>query len=150
STWPEGRLPTIDELDAAAGGRPLYASRVDVHSALITTAMAHRAALPEQGRDGARVDRAAHDRARQAARDLDPDVRDSAWRAALAAAAARGIAAVHEHSAPGLGTREDLAQMIAETADPRSALPLVVGYRGELVADVDAARELAAAIPGLT
>lgn len=37
--WPGGRPPTRAELDEAAGGRPLYLSRIDVHSAVVTTAL---------------------------------------------------------------------------------------------------------------
>ncbi|WP_159062420.1 amidohydrolase family protein, partial [Streptomyces caniscabiei] len=37
--WPGGRPPTRAELDEATGGRPLYLSRIDVHSAVVTTAL---------------------------------------------------------------------------------------------------------------
>src|SRR5215203_2085798 len=37
--WPERRHPSRAELDEATGGRPLYLSRVDVHSALATTSL---------------------------------------------------------------------------------------------------------------
>ncbi|GAA3002086.1 hypothetical protein GCM10020229_12790 [Kitasatospora albolonga] len=37
--WPEGRAPSLAELDAAAGGAALYLSRTDVHSALASTAL---------------------------------------------------------------------------------------------------------------
>ncbi len=37
--WPGGRPPTRAELDEATGGRPLYLSRIDVHSAVATTAL---------------------------------------------------------------------------------------------------------------
>ncbi len=36
--WPEGRPPTRQELDAAAGGAPVYLARVDVHSAVVSSA----------------------------------------------------------------------------------------------------------------
>ncbi|NJA56016.1 amidohydrolase family protein, partial [Streptomyces sp. NEAU-H3] len=39
SRWPGGRPPTRAELDRATGGRPLYLSRIDVHSAQVTTAL---------------------------------------------------------------------------------------------------------------
>ncbi|MCZ9340488.1 amidohydrolase family protein, partial [Streptomyces sp. TRM76130] len=39
AAWPEGRPPTRAELDEATGGRPLYLSRIDVHSAVATTAL---------------------------------------------------------------------------------------------------------------
>src|SRR4051794_35649333 len=37
--WPGGRPPTRAELDEATGGRPLYLSRIDVHSAVVSTAL---------------------------------------------------------------------------------------------------------------
>jgi len=56
---------------------------------------------------------------------------------------------VHENSAPGIDSREGLAALIESTRNAASGLPLVVGYRGELCATADAARELAEQIPGL-
>ena len=41
--WPEGRPPTREELDAAAGGAPVYLARVDVHSAVVSSALSARA-----------------------------------------------------------------------------------------------------------
>ncbi|MYV61841.1 amidohydrolase family protein, partial [Streptomyces sp. SID4931] len=37
--WPERRHPSRAELDEAAGGRALYLPRIDVHSAVVTTAL---------------------------------------------------------------------------------------------------------------
>src|SRR5690242_20301055 len=37
ATWADPALPSAEELDRAAGGRPVYLSRVDVHSALVST-----------------------------------------------------------------------------------------------------------------
>ncbi|MDG4861630.1 amidohydrolase family protein, partial [Streptomyces sp. T-3] len=37
--WPERRPPSRAELDEAAQGRPLYLTRIDVHSAVVTTAL---------------------------------------------------------------------------------------------------------------
>src|SRR4051812_48663735 len=39
TTWADPRLPGRAELDAAADGAPVYLSRVDVHSALVSTAL---------------------------------------------------------------------------------------------------------------
>ena len=150
--WPERRPPTRAELDAAAGGRPVYLARVDVHSAVVSTAFAAAArldGLPGWTPDG-RVERDAHHAARASARVVDPARRESLSRRGLRAAAAAGIASVHEHSGPGLDTREGLAQLLDLTADPAGALPHVAGYRAELCATEDDARELLAAVPGLT
>ncbi|MCV7103918.1 amidohydrolase family protein, partial [Mycobacterium palustre] len=39
SSWPEGAPPSTADLDAALGDRPAYLTRVDVHSALASTAL---------------------------------------------------------------------------------------------------------------
>ncbi len=150
--WPENRRPTLDELDAAAGGAPAYLARVDVHSALVTGTLARRAALetlPGWHGDGW-VTGDAHHVARDEARHLEPARRTALYRRALEHAAARGIAAVHEMSAPFVDTRSGLVELLATTADAESGLPLVVGYRAEQCVTVDDAHALLAAVPGLT
>ncbi len=150
--WPEGRPPTRQELDAATGGARVYLARVDVHSAIVSTAFADAAAVPglPGWREDGRVERDAHHAARAAAREVEPAHHEALLRRGLRAAAARGIASVHEHSAPGIDTRDGLRRLLAMTADASSGLPHVAGYRGELCATVDDARELLAAVPGLT
>lgn len=150
--WPEGRPPTREELDRAAGGAPVYLARVDVHSAVVSTSLAQAsgaAGLPGWSDDG-RVERDAHHATRALARDVSPARRSELYRRALQDAASRGVVSVHEQSAPSIDTREGLAELLAMTADATSGLPLVVGYRGELCVTVDDARALLAAIPGLT
>ena len=39
SRWPEGRPFTRAEVDQAVGERPAYLCRVDVHSAVVSTAL---------------------------------------------------------------------------------------------------------------
>jgi predicted amidohydrolase YtcJ len=150
--WPEARRPTLAELDAAAGGAPAYLARVDVHSALVTSALAARAglaSLPGWHDDGW-VTGTAHHVARDAARTFDPARRTALYRRALTHTASLGIVALHEMSAPFVDTRAGLAELLATTADPASGLPLVVGYRAEPCVTVDDAHELLAALPGLT
>jgi predicted amidohydrolase YtcJ len=150
--WPEGRGPTRTEIDAATGGAPVYLARVDVHSAIVSSSFADVAglsAMPGWEPDG-RVTGEAHHAARDAAREIDPVRRAALYRLALGAAAAQGIASVHEHSAPFVDTREGLRTLLALTAGAEGALPHVVGYRAELCATPDDARELLAAVPGLT
>ncbi|EYR62012.1 hydrolase, partial [Actinotalea ferrariae CF5-4] len=101
-------------------------------------------------RDDGWVTDDAHRAARAATRRPEAGTRESLYRAALGAAAAQGVVSVHEHSAPSFDTRDGLAALLGMTADAASALPLVVGYRAELVRDADAAREVLAAVPGLT
>ncbi len=150
--WPERRRPTSDELDDAAAGAPVYLARVDVHSALVTTSLAHRAGLPALAgwHDDGWVTGPAHHAARDAARAVTPARRTALYRRALEHAASRGVVAVHEMSAPFIDTRAGLVELLATTADAASGLPLVVGYRGEPCVTADDAHELLAAIPGLT
>ena len=151
--WPEGRAPTRAELDEAAGGAPVYLARVDVHSAVVSTSFAAVAGLAGLGgwEVGDGVVRAqAHHAAREAARDVEPARREHLYRRALGAAAAHGIASLHEHSAPFIDTRDGLNALLGLTADAAGGLPHLVAYRGELCEKTDDAREVLAAIPGLT
>ena len=141
--WPEGRPPTRFELDRASYGGAVYLSRVDVHSAVVSSSLAAAAGLRDlQGwSDDGRVERAAHHAARDATRSaLSPSQRADLQRVALRAAAAAGIGAVHEMSAPHIGTDDDLRGLLALAAD--EAVPQVLAYRGELVGDEQAAREV--------
>ena len=150
--WPERRPPSREELDAAAGGAPVYLARVDVHSAVVSTALSRSAGLeglPGWSFDG-RVERTAHHAAREAARTVTPERRTRLYRLALAHAAARGVVSVHEQSAPFIDTREGLLELLELTADPAGGLPHLVAYRGEQCVTVDDAREILAALPGLT
>lgn len=150
--WPEGRPPTAAELDRAAGGLEVYLSRVDVHSAVVSTALADAAGLvgrPGWSDDGL-VRLEAHHTARARAREMDPAQRTARYRRALEAAAAQGIVSVHENSAPHIDTREGLAELLGMTASDDSGLPLVIGYRAELCETADDARAILEALPGLT
>ncbi len=139
TTWPEGRPPTRAELDDAVGGVPVYLSRIDAHSALVTTALA--ATVPqargEQGwsADGP-VSQQAHHHIRGAARAaLTTAQRRAAQETFLAHAAARGVAAVHECAGPDISGADDLTDLLATTTGPH-----VVGYWGERTDPAAAAR----------
>ncbi|WP_448629431.1 amidohydrolase family protein [Cellulomonas soli] len=150
--WPERRAPSREELDRAAGGLPVYLARVDVHSAVVSSSLAQAAGLaafPGWSSDG-RVERDAHHAARDAARQIDPSRRTQAVPTGAAARRLAGVVSVHEQSAPSIDTRDGLVELLSMTADPAGGLPHLVGYRGELCVTVDDARELLAAIPGLT
>lgn len=141
--WPEQRPPTRAEIDAAARGAPVYLSRIDVHSALVSTALVERAPLARgaEGWDEAGpLTRVAHHHARSAAREsLSPMQRREAQAAFLRDAAAKGIASVHECGGPDISGAEDLADLIG--LSERGDVPEVVGYWGELGA-LRTAREL--------
>ncbi|AJP01062.1 amidohydrolase [Streptomyces cyaneogriseus subsp. noncyanogenus] len=140
SRWPEGRPPARAELDAATGGRPLYLSRIDVHSAVATTAMLDLVPGAD-GRADAPLTGEAHHAVRAAAfAAITPAQRTEAQRAALAHAASLGIGTVHECAGPEISSEDDLAGLLRLAAG--EAGPRVVGYWAEQ--DVDKARELGA------
>ena len=145
--WPEQRPPTRAELDRATAGRAVYLSRIDVHSAVVSSAMAESLGLADLegwSTDG-RVERAASHAARRLTREgISTSRRRSLQRAALQAAAAAGIGAVHEMSAPHIAPAADLVELV-DLADSEP-LPQVVAYRGTLVRDED---ELSAVLPEL-
>jgi predicted amidohydrolase YtcJ len=140
--WPEGRAPTTAEVDDCVGMRATYLSRVDVHSALASTALRHL--VPEAvGMDGwsaeGPVARSAHHAVREAALGSIPrEQRSGAQRAALDAAASRGIASVHENAGPTISSADDLQEALALGSD--RARPEVIGYWGELHGQAVASR----------
>ncbi|MBG0856805.1 amidohydrolase [Streptomyces spinoverrucosus] len=138
--WPGGRPPTRAELDEAVGNRPLYLSRIDVHSAVVSTALLDLLPALER-QDDSPLTRDAHHAVRAAAfAAVTPRQRTEAQRAALAHAASLGIGSVHECAGPDISCEDDftgLLRLAAEEPGPR-----VVGYWAER--DVDKARELGA------
>ncbi|MER5762855.1 amidohydrolase [Streptomyces sp. NPDC002082] len=124
--WPERRAPRRQELDEAAGGRPLYLSRIDAHSAVVTTALLRlvpevRAAADEP------LTRDAHHAVRRAALGaLTPAQRAEAQRAALDRAASLGIGSVHECGGPEISSPEDFSGLL-ELAQTHPG-PRVFGY----------------------
>lgn len=144
--WPERRGPTSAELDRAGYGGLVYLSRVDAHSAVVSSALA--AAVPGlSGRSGYHPDgwltRDAHDAARTVAlAGLTPGQVRDAQRAALRHAASLGIGCVHEMAGPAISSASDLSALLALAAE--EPLPEVIGYWGELFG-IDTARELGAA-----
>ncbi|MGW6357720.1 amidohydrolase [Streptomyces sp. NPDC055092] len=142
--WPDGAPPTRAELDEATGGRPLYLSRIDVHSAAVTTALLDLvpgiADRPGFTPDGP-LTRDAHHAVRGAAHAaVTPQQRTEAQRAALRHAASLGIGSVHECGGPDISSEDDftgLLRLAAEESGPR-----VVGYWADL--DIERARALGA------
>ncbi|MFR9754420.1 amidohydrolase [Streptomyces sp. TR06-5] len=142
--WPEQRHPTRAELAAAADGRPLYLTRVDVHSALVTDALVDR--VPGIGRlDGYAADAPltgdAHHAAREAAHSsLTAAQRTGAQRAALRHAASLGIGSVHECGGPDISSEDDFTGLLRLAAEDH--VPRVTGYWAEAVTSPDAARRI--------
>ncbi|MFE4549833.1 amidohydrolase [Streptomyces sp. NPDC056785] len=130
--WPGGRPPTRAELDAAAGGRPLYLSRIDVHSAVATTALLDLVpgVTGHPGYQDGPLTRDAHHAVRAAALGaVTAAQRTEAQRAALAHAASLGIGSVHECAGPEISSEDDLTGLLRLAAEERG--PRVVGYWAE-------------------
>ncbi|MBD3931742.1 amidohydrolase [Streptomyces chumphonensis] len=142
--WPERRPPSRAELDAAAGGRPLYLTRIDVHSALVTTALLE--AVPGVRElagftgDGP-LTAAAHHAVRAAAyASVTPAQRAAAQRATLRRAAELGVGSLHECAGPEISSPEDLTALLALAADEPG--PRVFGYWAEAVTNAKDARRV--------
>lgn len=141
--WPEATPPSTEDLDRLLGGRPAYLARVDVHSAAASTGL--RRLVPDlAGAAGhhpsAPLTAQAHHLVRAAARgQLSPHQRRAARKAALDAAAARGIVAVHECAGPQIGGLDDWLEL----RDTEHGVE-ITGYWGEAVDTAGAARDLVA------
>ena len=148
TTWPEHRPPTRQELDRASYGGVVYLSRVDVHSAVVSSSLL--AAVPEvRGEEGwsesGHLTRAAHHVVRRVAREsITPGHRRALQRATRTAAAELGIALLHELSGPDIAGADDLVALLELAAEEPG--PDVVGYWGEAAAlgGIDQARSLGA------
>jgi predicted amidohydrolase YtcJ len=145
TTWPEHRPPTRQELDRASYGGVVYLSRIDVHSAVVSSALL--AAAPEARaavgfHDSGHVTTEAHHVVRRVAREsVGPDQRRTAQRATRLRAAELGIGAFHELGGPDISSADDFIDLLAlAAAEPG---PDVIGYWGEL-GGVERARELGA------
>lgn len=158
----EGRPPSAAELDRAGAGGEVYLSRVDVHSAVVSPALAERSGLPGlPGWDASgRVERDAHHAVRHTTRfGIEAGERRRLQVLALRSAAAAGITELHEMAAPHVAPVADLVDLVALVTSSSSSegtagspdlssspriLPDVVPYRGELAGSVDEARRIVA------
>ncbi|MEV5380432.1 amidohydrolase [Streptomyces nondiastaticus] len=144
SAWPEQRPPSRRELDEATGGRPLYLTRADVHSAVVTTALLDL--VPGlAGLDGyaaeAPLTGDAHHAVRAAAHaGITPAQRAAAQTAALDRAVSLGIGSVHECAGPQISGTEDLTGLLRLAAGRPG--PRVVGYWAEAVASANDAQRI--------
>ncbi|MFE1956410.1 amidohydrolase [Streptomyces sp. NPDC059479] len=142
--WPEQRPPSRAELDEAAGGRPLYLPRIDVHSAVVTTALLDLVPgvtdLPGYHPD-APLTAAAHHAVRAAAHGaVSARQRAEAQRAARRRAASLGIGTLHECAGPDISDEEDFVALL-RLADEEPG-PRVHGYWAEPVTDEKGARRI--------
>ncbi|MDQ4009891.1 MAG: amidohydrolase family protein [Actinomycetota bacterium] len=144
TAWPERRPPTRAELDRASDDGSVYLSRVDGHSAAVSSALLARAeealGAPGWTAEGL-LTREAHHHARRAAREsITPGQRRDVQQAFLLDAAARGVAVVHECAGPDVSGIDDLTDLLAADQGVE-----VVGYWGQAVTTPGQVRELLAA-----
>lgn len=156
SLWEDPALPSAEELERAAGGKHVYLSRVDVHSALVSSSLAATAGLA--GLDGfsagGQVKRAAHTAARQATRRLPVQTLRAHQMRTLMEAAQNGYVALAEMAAPHVGGVSDLRLAASwNTGQGEDAVPEVLPYWGELSTTEEHARavldELGVPVRGL-
>lgn len=145
--WTDRTLPTPEELGRAAGGRKVYLSRVDAHSALVSPSLAAAAGLsPLDGPGGGQVKGAAHTASRLAARQLPAATLRGYQQHALAEAAAQGYVALAEMAGPHITAIEDLrlaAAWNAGTGDT-PAVPEILPYWGQPAGSAEHARSILA------
>jgi predicted amidohydrolase YtcJ len=147
--FPAPELPTAAALADAAGGRPVYLSRVDGHQGLTTLdVLGGSGALEADGceRDGDGTPtgvvrgQANHLARRHALARLPDETLLAAQDAALCQAARRGVTCVHEMGGPDITGRRDFELLLGRA----EALPIeVVGYWGDLDFDYVEDRKLA-------
>lgn len=149
-SWPDPRPPTRTELDRAADGRLVYLARVDVHSAVVSTALLDQ--LPEVTaalgyRPDGWVSREAHHLCRGALdRFTDDAERRAAARDTVRRCAALGVGSLHDLGGPHLGPVSD-AVRVREAGEEIG--PEVVGYWGELAGEQSLALVRAHRLRGL-
>jgi predicted amidohydrolase YtcJ len=148
TNWDDTRLPTRQELDRAAWGGVVYLSRVDVHSALVSSALVTmiRSAETLSGWDSVgAVSRDSHGALRTAALgSIDRVTRRTAQETFRTHCATHGIVAVHEMGGPTISSSNDLTDLLVLAQNSRG--PLVTGYWGELAQSggIEAARDMGA------
>ena len=143
--WVERRPMTAPELDRVSFGGVVYAARIDGHSAVVSSALARASGADRLdgwrgdgfvARDAKNAARAAFDAART------PEQRRDDVEAALALAASRGIAVLHECGGPLLTSSDDFADVLE--AGRRPDLPRTIGYWAEAVTEPEQAAALVA------
>ncbi len=132
--WPEGRPPTSAEVDRASWGSLVYLSRIDVHSAVISSALMAEVpgarALDGFGAQGV-MSRAAHHAYREVAlRLIGAAQQEHAHRLTRSRAASLGIVSLHEMAGPAISSADDL-RCLLQLSDMEPG-PLVHGYWGEI------------------
>lgn len=146
--WDETRfadpaLPTLEQLDNAAGGQAVYLARIDVHSALISPALAKQQGLePGAELSGALVSGHSHATLRSSVFTYDEATNAAHRDRALAHLASTGHGTVVEMAAEGISGRADLEALLGRSAEEQSSTPAVYAYWAQAVTQEQEARAL--------
>jgi predicted amidohydrolase YtcJ len=148
STWRDSTMLTRQDLDRASWGGAVFLSRVDVHTALVSSAvLALCSGIEEE--PGFRADGLLCDRALQRVRHeffatVAQSFRTDAQRRFRQHAASLGIVAVHEMATPAFSSDSDLVALLALAKNEPG--PLVAGYWGApaQAGGIEQAREIGA------
>lgn len=148
SQWAECSLPTAEELSRASSDAAVYLTRVDAHSALVSTRLVM--AVPQvrdlrgYGESGWVSQEAHHVLREHALASLTPIDTARAQGAFLMRALECGIVAVHEMAGPVISGEGD-CQALLTLARSRPA-PVVTAYWGELAqaGGIECARDIGA------
>ncbi len=130
STWKTSDVPTLEQLQRAAGGAHVYLPRIDVHSALVSASLL---SLCDVHSDSSRVSGSVHEAIRPVAMSLvNTTYMESAQEAFLRGVASQGVVAVHEMTGPIIASAQDFQslQAIATRVGVKT-----VGYWGELASE---------------
>lgn len=147
SHWLDQQLPSRQEIDQATWGSVVYLSRIDVHSALVSSALLAQVpdAMSMDGFSKHAVTAQAHAVLRShALGHLTLEQRERAQRAFTNHALTRGIASFHEMAGPSISSWEDARMLINRSAEGIG--PQVFAYWGQLSSEggIEAALELGA------
>lgn len=136
SAWSNNQLPSRTEIDRATWGSVVYLSRVDVHSALVSSALL--AQVPEvtslSGYSESAISREAHGAARtHVLGHLSSGTRNRAQETFANHSLSRGIASVHEMAGPVISSQSDASSLL--TLSGQGFGPKIFLYWGQLAQD---------------
>lgn len=143
SAWSDSGSWTKAIVDEIFGDRLVYLSRIDVHSALVSSKLLVTSGVIANQTDehSGFVDSDEHHMVREVVtRSINPTQRQEAIQTALKFAASRGIVCVHENAGPIVSGEDDTRDVVAVSNE--SDMPRVIVYWGD--SNLDTMRELGA------
>lgn len=118
TNWPDRDQWTLEGLESFIGGRTLYLSRIDVHSALVRVPQSSGLVYREE-----------HGAVREYIQSSQTtQMRKGNIETALKSAAAQGIVSLHENGGPTVSSAQDFADVLSFNA--LDEYPKIFGYWG--------------------